>query len=685
MSRTPCQALKPFLAAGVAVTVWTLSGCGGGGGDSGTTPPPPPPPVDAVTVQAPSTSVKIGETLTFTAIVTGSSTNKAVTWTVSGDGCSGAACGTISSSGLYTAPAIVPVAPTVTVKATAQADTTKSGSLSVTIGSDVAVSVWPQGARVTLSTSRQFLRMVTGSANEAVTWSISGMDCATSNCGSISSAGVYQAPPLMPPNARTVFVKATSVVDPGKSAETAVWLQEKNVNSLNGGYAFLYRGVWADSEGHLAGRFTADGNGGITGGVLDRTNAPVVGGQPAGNLTALAFSGGYTIEDDGRGLLSMGSVDFKTAVPASGERFFMQAFYDTSARGTALVMKQSGTVTTAAVFGNYVFQLTGSDVNRVRMANIGRFTADGAGNLSNGTIDTNDGLSGVIDSRSFTGTYSVGSNGRGTAQVTVPGVGSFNYALYVVSADTLIITSTDDLVAGKPMRIGFALRQSGGPLSAASLAGNYVFDMAGRNSASSAIATVGRLTSNGSGGITGIYDRNDNYTMTPATGQPVTATYTIDANGRGLLDATTMVRAVFYMVSPDKALIMEAPNARVQTGTMERQVTAPYSSANLLGRFASVSSPPALLTSLTVTGASTYSPNLAQSTLDIASPCALAPNSGATANLTVASNGRIDVRDASNVQHAAGYLVTPSRYVLVLQRPGGPPCDEVVHYYFAEQ
>jgi len=688
MSRSTLHIARHSLVQAFAASALfgLLAACGGGGGGGN---PTPPLPTIAVTVAAPSATLKIGESQAYTATVTGTS-NTAVTWSVTGTGCTGVACGTITSVGVYTAPAIVPQPSTVNVVATAQADTSKTGSAVLTIGSDVVLTVWPQAARVTVSNTRQFLQMVTGSSNAAVNWSISGMGCATANCGSVSSAGLYQAPPLMPAGTTTVFVTATSMVDPGKTAQSAVTLQPLNVNTLSGSYAFLYRGVWGDSEAHIAGTFATLGDGVINSGALDRTNAALVSGQPAGNLINQTYTGSYSIENDSRGFLTMvfpfGAVAFSTAIPASGDRFSMQAFYNAASRGTALVMKQNGTAfTTSAINGDYVFQWTGSDVNHVRMANIGRFTANGVGTISSGTIDTNDGLSGVIDSRTFTGSYSIASNSRGTMQITVPGVGSFNFALYVVSADALIITSTDDLVSGKPMRIGLALRQSGGPFSAASLNGNYVFDLAGRNASTSAIATVGRLTSDGAGNLSSLYDRNDNYVMTPVTGQPITATYTIDANGRGLLDATTMVRAVFYMVTPNKALVMEAPNARAQTGSLERQVAATYTTAQLIGRFAGVTSSPALLSSVTVAGINAYDgQGNVPSIIDIATPCSLNLGASAFANVTVAANGRIDVR-VNGAQHAAGYLINPVRYVMVMQRPSGGACDEVVHYVTTEQ
>jgi len=89
-------------------------------------------PVVAVAVTPATASVTTGTTQQFAAAVTGTS-NTAVTWTASGAGCSGATCGTISSTGLYTAPATVPSSPAITITATSQSDPTKSASANVTI------------------------------------------------------------------------------------------------------------------------------------------------------------------------------------------------------------------------------------------------------------------------------------------------------------------------------------------------------------------------------------------------------------------------------------------------------------------------------------------------------------------------------------------------------------------------
>jgi beta-glucanase (GH16 family) len=56
-----------------------------------------------------------------------------VTWTVSGAGCSGTSCGTISSSGVYTAPTAVPTSNSVTITATSVADPSKSASATLSL------------------------------------------------------------------------------------------------------------------------------------------------------------------------------------------------------------------------------------------------------------------------------------------------------------------------------------------------------------------------------------------------------------------------------------------------------------------------------------------------------------------------------------------------------------------------
>ena len=120
--------------AGVAITILQTFGCAG----ASTTRTPNP---VRVTISPVSATVGAGGTQQFTATVQNTS-NTAVTWQVSGVTGGNATVGTISSSGLYTAPAVVPNPAIVTVTAVSQADPTKSASAQVTITAVIGIAFY---------------------------------------------------------------------------------------------------------------------------------------------------------------------------------------------------------------------------------------------------------------------------------------------------------------------------------------------------------------------------------------------------------------------------------------------------------------------------------------------------------------------------------------------------------------
>jgi TonB family protein len=79
-----------------------------------------------------SPQVASGAKQQFSAVVTGE-TNSAVNWKVSGSGCSGSSCGSISPEGLYTAPSSIPNPPSVTVTATLAAAPSEAATATVTV------------------------------------------------------------------------------------------------------------------------------------------------------------------------------------------------------------------------------------------------------------------------------------------------------------------------------------------------------------------------------------------------------------------------------------------------------------------------------------------------------------------------------------------------------------------------
>ena len=154
----------------------------------------------SVSISPTTASLQVGQQKQFTATITGT-TNTAVTWKASS--------GTVSSSGLYTAPSSVG---TYSVTATSAADSTKSASATVTVSQSpqVSISVSPNTSSLSTGGQEQFAANVSGTSNTAVTWSASG--------GTVSTTGLYVAPGA----AGTYTVVAVSAADPTKSASAAV-------------------------------------------------------------------------------------------------------------------------------------------------------------------------------------------------------------------------------------------------------------------------------------------------------------------------------------------------------------------------------------------------------------------------------------------------------------------------------
>jgi len=77
-------------------------------------------------------SVPSGGKVQFS-VTLGQSKNLEANWSLSGPGCKGSACGTVSAAGVYTAPRRVPNPPTVWVKATLASDTSQETSATVSL------------------------------------------------------------------------------------------------------------------------------------------------------------------------------------------------------------------------------------------------------------------------------------------------------------------------------------------------------------------------------------------------------------------------------------------------------------------------------------------------------------------------------------------------------------------------
>ena len=165
--------------------------------------------VPAVTIAPSSATMTSSQSLTFT---TGGAIGSGVTWSLS------PAVGTLQQTGtsaVYTAPATIAAAQTVTVQATSVFNPGLTAKAVLSLAPTVAVSVAPAavdllpGGNIVLTTA------VTGSANQGVTWSLSP------NLGTINAAGLYTAPASLPQDT-TVTVTASAQANPAKQAQAAV-------------------------------------------------------------------------------------------------------------------------------------------------------------------------------------------------------------------------------------------------------------------------------------------------------------------------------------------------------------------------------------------------------------------------------------------------------------------------------
>jgi RHS repeat-associated protein len=126
--------------------------------------------------------------------------------------------GTLTASGLYTAPNSIASQQTVTVTATTLGDSSASVSATVTLMPAVTVSVTPGSITLNGGQTQQFTANVANTGNTAVNWTID-----PAGAGIINAAGVY-TPPATVTTQQEINVTATSQADPTQSATATITL-----------------------------------------------------------------------------------------------------------------------------------------------------------------------------------------------------------------------------------------------------------------------------------------------------------------------------------------------------------------------------------------------------------------------------------------------------------------------------
>jgi len=639
-------------------------------------------------------------TAQFTATVSNDVAEKGVTWTLKQNGstCSGSACGTISPTSTlggvattYTAPSSITSATTVTVTATSVTDTTKSATATVSLYPPATVTVSPTTATVVLGSRGSFTATVVNDpTNAGVTWSLTqgGKFCSPA-CGTVSPiitasgvATVYIAPTSMP-SSSTLTLTATSNAELSQLDSATITLSASvPVARLSGSYAFLFSGSNSAGTVTMAGSFTADGTGNVTGGLVDINRA-------SGVTSAQPLAGTYTVGPDNTGSLTLTGPSgtaalgtFGFALNATGDQARFIETDSSGTRGWGTINRQKAAFsapmpsrmrggpyrqdrTAATLKGDYAFRTTGSDPEGGRFVLAGRFHADGAGRISGGVLDSNDGGS-IGTELPFTGSYSVSSTGRGTLTADTPD-GAVHWAFYLVSPGKLLLVSTDPRY-GSPVNGGEARAQTPGQPSgftAASLRGTSVISLAGTasGSAGSKVA-AGLVTFDGAGGFRYSIDRNNGGQIGALTGS---GTYSVEPDGRVTLWLPSLsTPLVSYLVSPNQGVIV-GTGAGASAGLLDAQAPGPFGNASLsggyvIGTWAAPSSAAPLESGVvTSAGLGAFSETADRTATGNSS----LPPKSFEAPYSVAASGRAAVGTGSVL-----YVISPSRAVVVNLTPG---------------
>ena len=353
-------------------------------------------------------------------------------------------------------------------------------------------------------------------------------------------------------------------------------------NSLSaffGTYVFDFSGVDGLNALSQIGEFTADGAGNITGGSIDindggTSNPFQITGNTAAPFAPPVYPSFYSISSTGRGTLTLATNDpafptltFSFYVVSRGSAKFVETDAAQIVAGATMQQAPNGTFDVTAISGQSAFLLTGLGPGGVvASATAGSFNAGGNSFITTGTLDEN--IGGAPNPNvAFSGSYTVASNGRGTATFT----GGRTYVFYLGPTGSAVFQETDAIHPGISIH-GMFIQQQTTAFTLASIQGNYSINSNGLSAGNGQVIT-GQLAANGAGAvISGAIDINTAGTLTPA--EAVTGTYLLPAaNGR-----TTLVlnptgdnrNFAVYVVNSTQAIIVGI-DSRVAAGALLRQ------------------------------------------------------------------------------------------------------------------
>jgi hypothetical protein len=358
-----------------------------------------------------------------------------------------------------------------------------------------------------------------------------------------------------------------------------------SLTQIAGGYVFDISGVSANVlPESIVGRFTADGGGGISQGQFDDNED----GTPTGPFS---FSGSYLLDatfgSDGRGTADIAGQNLIFYIVDGTRLKFISSDADLPAAlvGEAFA-QQNISFNLSNVNGSFAFLIGGSFTSANATGPIvtaGRFTADGAGNLSAIVLDENNtGVLTQLPTGTVTGSYTVDANGlgRGTMTWDDSTAGTFEFVFYLISPTRAVFQETDNGITSD----GFILAQTSGAITNASLAGDYAFIWTGvefdTGNEEDFVGQV-ELTSASSSNASGLMDFNEFGQAKLFLNFPISGALTLGSNpaARNTYQVTANAppnpRVTFnysaYVVDANTVLLIGTDKNRVIAGNLARQ------------------------------------------------------------------------------------------------------------------
>jgi hypothetical protein len=575
------------------------------------------PPPSITIIEQPPSSMQTGTTATISADVQNDPKNLGVNWTVT---CGSGNCGSFNpthtasdAETVYTAPTSVPASGSVTIIATAAADSAATATQQVTI-----TAVGPETGLL----KGQYAFSVTGLDDNAVFYVIVGSITADGN-GNITTGEedfydlTISAPLFVQGLTGTYTIGAdgrgtitlntgeSSIGESGvqtfsvavisseralitqfdSSASSSGSLDQQNssdfaLSSVSNGYSFIFSGLDtskfpATAPLNFGGVLTADAKGHFNKVTEDLND----GGTVAQDVsTSGTYNCGGAPDSSGRGTAAFGSCatgsTFVYYIVNSGVLRFLES--DLNGLTAGSLFAQGSGLSDASISGSFAFTLAGKNSADGALAIGGLLGASGSGTITGASVDVNN--AGSVSSGTPTGSYTVGANGRGSLTFTSATGGVSQLGLYLTpilpglasgQMGALLLDLDSGLTAS-----GIALTQAS-DISASTFSGNYSGNFQAVIQSGEQDA-AGQVVSNGASDLTGNADVNQlvatksGVTSTQTPDDALSGTFTAASDGRftGTLhsSATGTLNEIFYVVNSSTVLFVDADTIAATSG-----------------------------------------------------------------------------------------------------------------------